>query len=113
MHIRSKMISGRRPFVKDETLDLDYDLESELDWDPEEDEQGESLSDADEPEGEGEEGSDVDEDGAGFCVPDGYLSADEGGCEDVEPGADEDGDQEEAPQVVGQKGLAKELGWLQ
>lgn len=63
---------------------MDYEVESEWDWEEEED-PGESLSDGDE-DGEemaGEDGSDCDMDGEGI-VPDGYLSADEGCCEEAE-----------------------------
>jgi len=41
---RSKKITGRRPFVKDESLELNYDVNSDDEWEAEA-EDGESLSD--------------------------------------------------------------------
>lgn len=89
---RSTRVTGRTPFGREE--ELDYEVESEWDWEEEED-PGESLSDVEE-EGEegGEEGEEEEMDG--FCVADGYLSADEGAASmDVEgaQAADEEGEE--------------------
>ncbi|EDO37231.1 predicted protein [Nematostella vectensis] len=77
---KSKKISPKNPFKKDEVL-LDYEVDSDEEW--EEEEPGESLSNS---EGEDEDNEDNDEDDEdeGFFVPHGYLSDDEGIEEDEE-----------------------------
>ncbi|CAO3673860.1 unnamed protein product [Umbelopsis vinacea] len=68
----SKVILPRRPFAKD-TEFLDYDLDSEAEWEPEED--GEDIKSGDD---EDEDVDIADPDDAGWLVPEGYLSNDEG-----------------------------------
>ncbi|KAJ2957218.1 hypothetical protein NQZ79_g7036 [Umbelopsis isabellina] len=68
----SKKISPRRPFAKD-TEYLDYEHDSEAEWEPEE--EGEDIKSGDE---EDEDVDIADPDDAGWLVPEGYLSNDEG-----------------------------------
>jgi len=70
---KSKFISGRRPFGRDEDR-FDYDYESDEDW--EEEEEGESISDAENDKEEDKE-EDVYEVDNEFFVPHGYLSDEE------------------------------------
>jgi hypothetical protein len=82
----SKIISGRNPFLKDETV-IDYDMDSEEEF---EEENGEDIS-----QDSRKEGSDDDEDmGEGedddFIVPDGYLSQSEKNDDDEEVGMEVD-----------------------
>jgi hypothetical protein len=74
---KSKIISGRRPFVKD-TATFNYDFDSEGEWQDED--EGESIL-----ESNGETGDEEEEDEAeglssedSWVVPDGYLSEGEG-----------------------------------
>eukprot|EP00794_Sanderia_malayensis_P009620 gene9620-10603_t len=74
---RSKVISPKNPFEKDENH-LNYEVDSDDEW--EEEEPGESLSgpeNDDEDEDDPDAGEDDEEDD-GFFVPHGYLSDDEG-----------------------------------
>jgi hypothetical protein len=68
----SKKISPRQPFAKD-TEYLDYDHDSEAEWEPEE--EGEDIKSGDE---DDEDVDIADPDDAGWLVPEGYLSNDEG-----------------------------------
>ncbi|KAG2184909.1 hypothetical protein INT43_000822 [Umbelopsis isabellina] len=68
----SKKISPRRPLDKD-TEYLDYEHDSEAEWEPEE--EGEDIKSGDE---EDEDVDIADPDDAGWLVPEGYLSNDEG-----------------------------------
>lgn len=68
-----RVISGRSPLRKDETL-FQYDYDSEEDWVDEE--EGESLCGADESDDEVDDR--LEEDEQSFFVPDGYLSEGEG-----------------------------------
>ncbi|CAL8084048.1 unnamed protein product [Calicophoron daubneyi] len=84
---RSRTVTGRRPFARDEKQ-LDYSVDSDDEW--EEEEPGESItqSENEEEEEEKEEGEDEEEDDDQFFVPHGYLSDDEGvGAEDAEEDA--------------------------
>ncbi|TPP67008.1 Chromatin assembly factor 1 subunit A-A [Fasciola gigantica] len=73
---RSHIVTGRRPFVRDQ-LELDYTVDSDDEW--EEEEPGESITQSDNEEEEEEEKEDDDEDeDDNFFVPHGYLSDDEG-----------------------------------
>ncbi|KAH8550494.1 hypothetical protein BGW37DRAFT_66327 [Umbelopsis sp. PMI_123] len=69
---RSKKVLPRRPFAKD-TEFLDYDHDSEAEWEPEG--EGEDIKSGDE---EDEDVDIADPDDAGWLVPEGYLSNDEG-----------------------------------
>ena len=71
---KSSTVTARRPLSKD--VNVDYTFDSDEEW--EEDDPGEDLS-AMSGEDDDDEGEDLEEDGDGFEVPDGYLSADEGG----------------------------------
>lgn len=68
----SKKISPRRPLAQD-TEYLDYEHDSEAEWEPEE--EGEDIKSGDE---EDEDVDIADPDDAGWLVPEGYLSNDEG-----------------------------------
>ncbi|KAI9282104.1 chromatin assembly factor 1 subunit A-domain-containing protein [Umbelopsis sp. AD052] len=68
----SKKILPRRPFAMD-TDHLDYDHDSEAEWEPEG--EGEDIKSGDE---EDEDVDVADPDDAGWLVPEGYLSNDEG-----------------------------------
>ncbi|VDP67855.1 unnamed protein product, partial [Schistosoma mattheei] len=73
---RSCIVTGRRPFARDD-YQLDYSIDSDDEW--EEEEPGESItqSDNEDEEDEDEEKGDEDDDDQ-FFVPHGYLSDDEG-----------------------------------
>lgn len=75
---KSKLISARNPFKKDDVF-FDYDIDSDEEW--EEGGPGESLSDTDD-EKESDDDYEVDND---FFVPHGYLSEDEDGDENLSP----------------------------
>ena len=104
----SSVVSGRRPFAKDEAeeLGLDYECESEWDWEePDPEDVEECLSEGGDPEEDAAAGAGSDaEDADGFYVPDGYLSADEGGGSRLEEGGDadkaEEGDMMEVDSVA-------------
>ena len=70
---KSKVITGRRPFGRDEDR-FDYDYDSDDDW--EEEEEGESLSDAEDDKDKEEDNEDYEVDNT-FFVPHGYLSDEE------------------------------------
>ncbi|CAH8292628.1 unnamed protein product [Schistosoma rodhaini] len=75
---RSRIVTGRRPFARDD-YQLDYSIDSDDEW--EEEEPGESItqSDNEDEEDEDEEkDGDQDDDDDQFFVPHGYLSDDEG-----------------------------------
>ncbi|KAJ3270163.1 Chromatin assembly factor 1, subunit A [Terramyces sp. JEL0728] len=72
---KSRVVKGKNPFGKDESLD--YEVESELEW--EEEEEGEEL--VSENEEEPEEDDEMEDD---WIVPNGYLSDDEGMGKDDE-----------------------------
>ncbi|CAH8633102.1 unnamed protein product [Schistosoma margrebowiei] len=74
---RSCIVTGRRPFARDD-YQLDYSIDSDDEW--EEEEPGESITQSDnedEEEDDDEEKGDEDDDDQ-FFVPHGYLSDDEG-----------------------------------
>ncbi|XP_065059859.1 chromatin assembly factor 1 subunit A-A-like [Rhopilema esculentum] len=97
---RSKKITPRNPFKKDENL-LNYEIDSDEEW--EEEEPGESLS-GPENEDEDDEEEDNDEENDGFFVPHGYLSDDEGL-------SDEDGEKKEEHVDIRDKKLDKTEGF--
>jgi len=70
---KSSIVSGRRPFGKDEER-FEYDYDSDEDW--EEEEEGESLSDNEDDKEKEEEKDDYEVDNE-FFVPHGYLSDEE------------------------------------
>jgi len=70
---KTKYISGRRPFGRDEDR-FEYDYDSDEDW--EEEEEGESLSDNEDDKEKEEEKDDYEVDNE-FFVPHGYLSDEE------------------------------------
>lgn len=71
---RSQRINGRRPFAKDEAK-LDYDIDSEAEWEPEG--EGEDIVSGDEDEDDPNMDM-IDPEDAGWLVPEGYLSDNEG-----------------------------------
>ncbi|CAH8289168.1 unnamed protein product [Schistosoma bovis] len=74
---RSRIVTGRRPFARDD-YQLDYSIDSDDEW--EEEEPGESItqSDNEDEEDEDEEKDGDEDDDDQFFVPHGYLSDDEG-----------------------------------
>ncbi|CAH8638899.1 unnamed protein product [Heterobilharzia americana] len=75
---RSRIVTGRRPFARDD-YQLDYSADSDDEW--EEEEPGESITQSDNEEEEEEEEKEEDDDeddDDNFLVPHGYLSDDEG-----------------------------------
>jgi len=70
---KSRFVSGRRPFGRDEDI-FEYDYDSDDDW--EEEEEGESLSDNEDDKEKEEEKDDYEVDNE-FFVPHGYLSDEE------------------------------------
>ncbi|KAI9360981.1 chromatin assembly factor 1 subunit A-domain-containing protein [Pilaira anomala] len=71
---RSQIINGRRPFAKDEAK-LDYDIDSEAEWEPEG--EGEDIVSGDEDDDDPNMDM-IDPEDAGWLVPEGYLSDNEG-----------------------------------
>lgn len=78
---RSQTVTGRRPFAKDESK-LEYDIDSEAEWEPEG--EGEDIVSGDEDEDDPNTDM-IDPEDAGWLVPEGYLSDNEG-VEDEEYG---------------------------
>ncbi|KAI8971230.1 chromatin assembly factor 1 subunit A-domain-containing protein [Pilobolus umbonatus] len=72
---KSNSISATDPFAKDSDL-IDYDMDSEAEWEPEG--EGEDIHSGDEDEDDTAIELDNSED-AGWLVPEGYLSENEGG----------------------------------
>lgn len=70
---KSHRVSGRRPFSQDDNLD--YDIDSEAEWEPEG--EGEDIVSGDEDE-EDPNTDMIDPEDAGWLVPEGYLSDNEG-----------------------------------
>ncbi|PRP73788.1 chromatin assembly factor 1 subunit A, partial [Planoprotostelium fungivorum] len=77
----SKVIRGRRPFAKDETL-LDYEVDSDDEWE-EEPEDAEDLNKSEDEADDEAENSEEEDD---FVVADGYFSCDEGIQEEGQEG---------------------------
>ncbi|KAL7320499.1 hypothetical protein PS15m_000385 [Mucor circinelloides] len=71
---KSSIVSGRRPFSQDVDK-LDYDVDSEAEWEPEG--EGEDIHSGDEDE-EDPNTDMIDPEDAGWLVPEGYLSDNEG-----------------------------------
>lgn len=69
----SNRVSGRRPFTQDDKLD--YDIDSEAEWEPEG--EGEDIVSGDEDEDDPNADM-IDPEDAGWLVPEGYLSDNEG-----------------------------------
>ncbi|CAI2733680.1 unnamed protein product [Schistosoma spindalis] len=72
---RSCIVTGRRPFARDD-YQLDYSIDSDDEW--EEEEPGESITQSDNEEEEDEDEEKGEDDDDQFFVPHGYLSDDEG-----------------------------------
>lgn len=71
---RSQTVTGRRPFARDESK-LDYYADSEAEWEPEG--EGEDIVSGDEDEDDPNTDM-IDPEDAGWLVPEGYLSDNEG-----------------------------------
>ncbi|KAL9538657.1 hypothetical protein MBANPS3_010766 [Mucor bainieri] len=71
---QSRIVSGRRPFAQD-VDQLDYDVDSEAEWEPEG--EGEDIHSGDEDDDDPNTDM-IDPEDAGWLVPEGYLSDNEG-----------------------------------
>ncbi|KAI9484131.1 MAG: chromatin assembly factor 1 subunit A-domain-containing protein [Benjaminiella poitrasii] len=71
---KSRAVNGRRPFAQDNDI-LEYDVDSEAEWEPEG--EGEDIH-SDNEEEEDVNSDVIDPDDAGWLVPEGYLSDNEG-----------------------------------
>ncbi|KAK4511579.1 uncharacterized protein ATC70_012795 [Mucor velutinosus] len=80
---QSRIVSGRRPFAQD-VDQLDYDVDSEAEWEPEG--EGEDIHSGDEDDDDPNTDM-IDPEDAGWLVPEGYLSDNEG----VEEGGERSG----------------------
>ncbi|CAO3638427.1 unnamed protein product [Mucor hiemalis] len=75
---KSHKVTGRRPFAKDQDT-FDYDVDSEAEWEPEG--EGDDIVSGDEDEDDPNTDM-IDPEDAGWLVPEGYLSDNEGVDED-------------------------------